>query len=64
MNKVILFIVIAIAVILGVDFYFLATGEKTISEVIRNLAFDNPLIPFFAGVLMGHWFGVGKSNLK
>lgn len=64
MNKVITFIVCAIVVILGVDYYFVATGEKTISEVIRLLAFDNPIIPLLAGLLMGHWFGVGKKNLK
>lgn len=31
-------------------------GGNTISEVIKASAYKHPIIPFFIGVLIGHWF--------
>ena len=29
---------------------------KTVSVVVRGWAWYNPMIPFIAGMLIGHWF--------
>ena len=40
------------------DWVFIANGPAgdTISEVVRGWAQRHPVIPFAAGVLMGHFF--------
>lgn len=38
------------------DIILFATGEATISDIMTNLSFYTPALPFAAGFLCGHWF--------
>ena len=49
------FILITGGVWLIYELYVLYRGEQTISAGMYELA-KRPIIPFFIGVLMGHWF--------
>lgn len=53
-------LVLAVVVVLvGWDVYTLAahgSEPATISELVRDVAFNHPMIPFGLGVLVGHWF--------
>lgn len=48
----------AVVVLVGWELYTLRNNESDdeISAVIRRAAFRRPILPFAAGVLMGHWF--------
>lgn len=55
----IIFIIVVTLVILAYDAYALYRSNKTeytISYIIAKASLRNPVIPFIAGVLMGHWF--------
>lgn len=48
---------VATAVIFVDVLIYLAPPRKdTISEVILEIAYRHPLLPFLCGVLCGHWF--------
>ena len=56
-NRVLTVIVTLIAALIGWDIY-LAADEKednTISQLIRDISHDHPMIAFALGVLVGHW---------
>jgi hypothetical protein len=49
---------IIVAVIIGLDIYFLtdSVSDNTWSEIIRKFGKRTPLAPFACGVLSGHFF--------
>ena len=51
--------VVAIVAVIVVWDIYLASDEvdkNTISELVRDVSDDSPMIPFALGVLIGHWF--------
>lgn len=38
------------------DVWFYVTGRRTITAEIRDASKRWPLVPFVAGVLVGHWW--------
>lgn len=47
-----------ISLLLGVfgDVFLYFSGRETISQVIWRWSQNYPMVPFVAGLLMGHWF--------
>ena len=54
------------AVLLAWEVYTLVNGETgdTISAVIMDAAYRWPLVPFVAGLLMGHFFWPNKDTAR
>jgi hypothetical protein len=50
--------VAVVVLMIGWDVYVAFTPVKgdTISEILRQIARNHPMIPFALGVLIGHWF--------
>lgn len=55
-------VLLAIAGLLGWEAYTLANSipSDTISEVVWRAVVNQPLVPFLAGLLCGHWFWLPK----
>lgn len=52
-----IFIIIVFFVVIIYDVYaYLNKDLKTVSAVVRGWSWYNPMIPFIAGMLCGHWF--------
>jgi hypothetical protein len=45
-----------VLIILVVESYALATGKKTLSRFIYDIAIGWPVMPFAIGMLCGHFF--------
>ena len=49
-------IIITSVVWLIVEAYVLYYKKETISHAVYKIAAKHPIIPFFIGTLIGHWF--------
>jgi hypothetical protein len=58
MKQVEMFILAALAIVFGYDFYLYFGGgtEATISWYLYTLAYEKPFVPFLIGFLCGHLF--------
>lgn len=59
MGSIVPWVLVAISIGLGIWDIFLAADRikgNTISEVIRSASRRSLMIPFIAGIIIGHWF--------
>ena len=62
-KSTLLILVIAAVILIGYDIYATAKGpDYTITELIRLVSKDHPIIPWVIGYLCGSW--VGKITKK
>jgi|VirMetMinimDraft_7_1064189.scaffolds.fasta_scaffold615400_2 hypothetical protein len=55
-TEAMMFIIVTGVIWLAYEIYVLYYKKETISHGMYKLAIRHPIIPFFIGVLMGHWF--------
>jgi hypothetical protein len=55
-TKVVVLVAVVVLILYDIVAFWWGGQDATISQVIVKLSFDNPIIPFAAGVLCGHLF--------
>lgn len=52
-----IFIIVTALIWIVYDAYaYVTKKEETLSAAIRRWAYYSPIIPFFIGLLIGHWY--------
>lgn len=53
-TKIVLIVITSVAIVANI--ILIATGNNSMSQVIKDTAGKFPVVPFAVGVLCGHWF--------
>ena len=61
-----IFVLATIAIIIGFDVFVWVKGgtEATVSWTVFEWSYDYPILPFFMGFVMGHFFWQMKPKAK